>query len=255
MEAFWGALGTIVAMYVLLRTERTELRAKIRALDEKVERKLNALDDKFDRKFDGLVEMLAASGTLPGPHRRRWPETRGIPRSGNPSVNNRSRTSICSGGNVINAKRSSLAGLLLLGTVAGSFVVASPQVLGQDEPQCLGAPATITGDADATPGDGTIAGTTGNDIIIGTEGDDVITADAGDDRICGMGGEDKITGGDGFDRANGGPGEDVCETERVVNCEGEATAPADPAPADPAPPADPAEPSPTTSSTTPATSS
>ncbi len=134
------------------------------------------------------------------------------------------------------AKRSILAGLLLLGPVAGSFV-ASPQVLGQEPPQCLGAPATITGDTDASPGDGTIAGTAGNDIIVGTEGDDVIAADAGDDRICGMGGADKITGGDGFDRANGGPGEDACEAERTVNCEPDATTPApspEPAPA-PAP--------------------
>ena len=146
------------------------------------------------------------------------------------------------------AKRSSQAGLLLLGSVAGLLVVASPHVLGQEPAQCLGAPATITGDADATPGDGTIDGTAGNDIIVGTEGDDVIAAGAGDDRICGMGGNDQITGGDGFDRANGGPGEDACGTERTVNCEGE-TVPADPAaPADPAPPADPA----TTTSSTPA---
>ena len=147
------------------------------------------------------------------------------------------------------AKRSSLAGLLLLGSVAGLVVVAAPQVRGEEPPQCLGAPATIIGDADAEPGDGTIAGTAGNDIIVGTEGDDVIAADAGDDRICGMGGDDKITGGDGFDRANGGPGEDVCETERVVNCESGATdpaAPAEPAPAEPAPPAD--EPAPASGS-------
>ncbi|MDQ3947472.1 MAG: hypothetical protein M3357_20400 [Actinomycetota bacterium] len=133
-------------------------------------------------------------------------------------------------------KRSSLTGLLLFGCVAGLSVVASPHVLGEEPPQCLGAPATIIGDADATPGDGTIAGTADNDIIVGTEGDDVISADAGDDRICGMGGEDKITGGDGFDRANGGPGDDACDAERTVNCEaGQATTPAPPA--DPAAPA------------------
>ena len=143
------------------------------------------------------------------------------------------------------AKRSSLAGLLLLGSVAGLLVVAAPQVLGEEPPQCLGAPATIIGDTDATPGDGTIAGTAGNDIIVGTEEDDVIAADAGDDRICGMGGNDRITGGEGFDRANGGPGEDVCETERVVNCESEATDPAAPAPpGEPAPPADEPAPAP-----------
>lgn len=141
------------------------------------------------------------------------------------------------------AKRSSLAGLLLLGSVAGLLVVAPPQGFGEEPPNCLGAPATIIGDSDATPGDGTIAGTAGNDIIVGTEGDDVIAADAGDDRICGMGGQDRITGGDGFDRANGGPGEDVCETERVVNCETEATDPSAPAqPGDPAQPEDPAPP-------------
>jgi RTX calcium-binding nonapeptide repeat (4 copies) len=136
------------------------------------------------------------------------------------------------------AKRPSLAGLLLLGSVAGSLLVGAPQVSGQEPPQCLGAPATIIGDADATPGDGTISGTPGNDIIVGTEGDDVIAADAGDDRVCGMGGADKITGGDGFDRANGGPGDDACETERTVNCEPDAATPA-PAPSpepQPAPP-------------------
>jgi hypothetical protein len=143
------------------------------------------------------------------------------------------------------AKRSSLVGLLLLGSAAGLLVAGAPQVLGQEPPQCLGAPATIIGDADATPGDGTIAGTAGNDIIVGTEGDDIIAADAGDDRVCGMGGDDKITGGDGFDRANGGPGEDACDAERTVNCEGDAAGSA-PAPADPAPPADPATPTTTT---------
>lgn len=75
METFWGALGTVIAMYVLLRAERTELRAEIRSLDDRVtgeikaleaksEAKFDALDAKFDRKFDGLVEMLAASGAL-----------------------------------------------------------------------------------------------------------------------------------------------------------------------------------------------
>ncbi len=78
METFWGALGTVIVMYVLLRSERTELRAEIRtlderlsgeirSLDEKFELKFNALDAKFDRKFDGLVEMLAASGALTRP--------------------------------------------------------------------------------------------------------------------------------------------------------------------------------------------
>ena len=56
METYWGALGTVIAIYVLLRAERSELRGEIRTLDE-----------KFDRKFDGLTEMLAASGTLNRP--------------------------------------------------------------------------------------------------------------------------------------------------------------------------------------------
>ena len=52
METFWGALGTVIAMYVLLRAERTELRAEIKALETRFEAKFDALDGKFDRKFD-----------------------------------------------------------------------------------------------------------------------------------------------------------------------------------------------------------
>lgn len=89
METLWGALGTVIAIYVLLRAERIELRGEIRtlderlsgdirtlderlsggirALDEKMDRKFGALDEKFDRKFDGLTETLAASGALNRP--------------------------------------------------------------------------------------------------------------------------------------------------------------------------------------------
>lgn len=67
METYWGALGTVIAIYVLLRAERIELRGEIRTLDEKMDRKLGALDETFDRKFDGLTEMLAASGALNRP--------------------------------------------------------------------------------------------------------------------------------------------------------------------------------------------
>ncbi len=75
METFWGALGTVIAIYVLLRAERTELRGEIRSLDDRLSGgirslddrlggEIRALDEKFDRKFDGLVEMLAGSGVL-----------------------------------------------------------------------------------------------------------------------------------------------------------------------------------------------
>jgi Ca2+-binding RTX toxin-like protein len=117
--------------------------------------------------------------------------------------------------------RSGLAAALLVTGATSAWLVLSPPVhsAAQVDTTCMGGAATITGDQDATPGDGKITGTDGNDVIIGTEGNDVIEGGAGDDRICGLGGNDTVTGGDGFDRGNGGPGQDTCDTERKVNCE------------------------------------
>ena len=131
-------------------------------------------------------------------------------------------------------RRSRTAALLLLGPTAAWLAVTSPGASGA-EPECLGAVATIVGDNDANPGDGTITGTDGNDIIVGTEGDDVIDGAGGDDRICGLGGADTLTGGAGFDRLNGGPDTDTCASEREVNCENVTAEPGTGA----APPADP----------------
>ncbi len=116
------------------------------------------------------------------------------------------------------ARRAALAAMLMVGSVGVWDVMSAPQV-GADATDCMGATATIVGDSDATPGDGVIRGTDGNDIIVGTEGNDKIEGGGGDDRVCGQGGDDSLVGGDGFDRTNGGPGKDVCESERVVNCE------------------------------------
>jgi hypothetical protein len=116
------------------------------------------------------------------------------------------------------ARRAALAAMLLVGSVTAGVLIPAPGV-NADPTDCMGTPATIVGDKDATPGDGVIRGTDGNDIIIGTEGPDKIEGGGGDDRICGQGGDDSLVGGDGFDRTNGGPGKDVCESERVVNCE------------------------------------
>ena len=116
------------------------------------------------------------------------------------------------------ARRAALAAMLLVGSVITWEMMSAPQVKAEPN-DCMGAPATIVGDADATPGDGVIRGTDGNDIIIGTEGPDKIEGGGGDDRICGQGGDDSLVGGDGFDRTNGGPGKDTCESDRVVNCE------------------------------------
>ena len=120
---------------------------------------------------------------------------------------------------MIRARRAAVAALLLVGSVGAWEMLSAPQVQGAEPSTCMGAPATIVGDADATPGDGVIRGTDGNDIIVGTEGPDKIEGGGGDDRICGQGGDDSLIGGDGFDRTNGGPGKDTCESERVVNCE------------------------------------
>jgi len=129
-------------------------------------------------------------------------------------------------------RRALPAALLVFGTVSVWTVVTPPlRSAAQVDTNCMGAPATITGDKDATPGDGTITGTDGNDVIVGTEGADTIDGRAGDDRVCGLGGDDKLLGGDGFDRLNGGPGQDVCNAERQVNCEQVEGAPPPPPPA------------------------
>ncbi len=116
------------------------------------------------------------------------------------------------------ARRAAMVAMLLVGPMTAWNIMAAPQV-NAEPTDCMGSPATIVGDKDATPGDGVIRGTDGNDIIIGTEGPDKIEGGGGDDRICGQGGDDSLSGGDGFDRTNGGPGKDVCDSERVVNCE------------------------------------
>jgi hypothetical protein len=119
---------------------------------------------------------------------------------------------------MMRARRAALAAMLLVGPFGGWELLSAPQVQAEST-DCMGGPATIVGDSDATPGDGVIRGTDGNDIIIGTEGPDKIEGGGGDDRVCGQGGDDSLVGGDGFDRTNGGPGKDTCESERVVNCE------------------------------------
>ena len=116
------------------------------------------------------------------------------------------------------ARRTALAAMLLVGAF-GAWELASAPEVNAEPTDCMGAAATIVGDKDATPGDGVIRGTDGPDVILGTEGNEKIEGGGGDDRICGQGGDDSLVGGDGFDRTNGGPGKDVCESERVVNCE------------------------------------
>jgi RTX calcium-binding nonapeptide repeat (4 copies) len=130
-------------------------------------------------------------------------------------------------------RRAPVAVMLVLGTMS-VWQVTSPRLSAvAADTDCMGLPATITGQNDATPGDGKISGTDGNDVILGTEGNDTIEAGAGDDRICGLGGDDNLTGGDGFDRENGGPGQDTCDAERQINCEVNKAGPA------PAPPPQP----------------
>jgi len=125
-------------------------------------------------------------------------------------------------------RRALAAALLVFGTLS-VWLTTSPRLsAAPTDTSCMGGPATITGDSDATPGDGTITGTDGNDVILGTEGDDTVNSGAGDDRICGLGGKDTLNGGDGFDRVNGGPDQDTCDAERQVNCEVDRAAPPPP---------------------------
>ena len=123
------------------------------------------------------------------------------------------------------ARRAAVAAMLLVGSLT-VWELASASRAEANPTECMGAPATIVGDSDAAPGDGVIRGTDGPDVILGTEGNEKIEGGGGDDRICGQGGNDSLVGGDGFDRTNGGPGDDTCESERVVNCETGAPAPA-----------------------------
>jgi Ca2+-binding RTX toxin-like protein len=124
--------------------------------------------------------------------------------------------------------RALVAALLVFGTLSVWWTTSPRLSAAPTDTTCMGGPPTITGDNDATPGDGKITGTDGNDVILGTEGNDTIDAGAGDDRICGLGGDDTLVGGDGFDRENGGPGQDTCDAERQVNCEIDRAAPPSP---------------------------
>jgi Ca2+-binding RTX toxin-like protein len=113
------------------------------------------------------------------------------------------------------ARRIWAAALTVLGVASIGLIINSPTSGGQTV-TCLGADATVSGDAD---GDGVVAGTPEGDVIVGTEGNDAINGAGGDDRICGLGGNDTIKGEDGYDRVDGGAGEDNCDTERALRCE------------------------------------
>jgi uncharacterized protein len=74
----------------------------------------------------------------------------------------------------------------------------------EDEPECLGHPATIVG----TDGNDRIEGTPGDDVIVAGGGDDRIDAGSGDDVVCAGDGNDRVDGGDGDDQLLGGRGDD-----------------------------------------------
>jgi predicted extracellular nuclease len=74
----------------------------------------------------------------------------------------------------------------------------------EDEPECLGQPATIVG----TRGDDRISGTSGPDVIVADDGNDRIDAGGGDDVVCAGSGDDRVDGEDGNDRLFGGRGDD-----------------------------------------------
>jgi Ca2+-binding RTX toxin-like protein len=112
-------------------------------------------------------------------------------------------------------RRAWAAALTVLGVASIGLIVNSP-VSGGQTLTCLGADATVSGDAD---GDGVVAGTPDADVIVGTEGDDTINGGDGEDRICGLGGNDTIKGEGGYDRVDGDDGNDSCDAERALDCE------------------------------------
>ena len=73
-------------------------------------------------------------------------------------------------------------------------------------PRCSNYEATIEGG----PGNDTINGSTGDDRLIGGPGNDAITGRYGDDRLI---------GGPGRDNVRGREGRDVCQGEKIRNCE------------------------------------
>ena len=65
----------------------------------------------------------------------------------------------------------------------------------------------------------TIDGGPGNDLIYGSPGDDRLIGGPDNDGITGMNGDDRLIGGPGNDNVDGKKGRDICQGERVRNCE------------------------------------
>jgi Ca2+-binding RTX toxin-like protein len=65
----------------------------------------------------------------------------------------------------------------------------------------------------------TMDGGSGNDLIEGSPGDDRLIGGPGNDGITGMNGDDRLIGGPGSDNVDGKKGRDVCQGERVRDCE------------------------------------
>ena len=65
----------------------------------------------------------------------------------------------------------------------------------------------------------TIDGGPGSDLIGGSPGDDRLIGGPGNDGITGQYGDDRLIGGPGSDGVDGKKGRDVCQGERVRNCE------------------------------------
>ncbi|RYC14836.1 hypothetical protein [Nocardioides zhouii] len=65
----------------------------------------------------------------------------------------------------------------------------------------------------------TIDGGPGSDLIEGSPGDDRLIGGPGNDGITGQYGDDRLIGGPGSDGVDGKKGRDVCQGERVRNCE------------------------------------
>lgn len=65
----------------------------------------------------------------------------------------------------------------------------------------------------------TIDGGPSSDLIEGSPGDDRLTGGPGNDDLTGMNGDDRLTDGPGNDSVDGKKGRDVCQGERVRDCE------------------------------------
>jgi len=104
------------------------------------------------------------------------------------------------------ACRTTIKGMKSRDTFYAEVRYRVPRTDSWTRPRCSSYEATIYGGPD-------------NDFIIGSPGDDRLIGGPGNDDITGSKGADRLIGGPGGDNVNGKQGRDVCQGEKIRNCE------------------------------------